>query len=175
MIDRYWSAVHVLKKRPAPTVEHTALAGLRTKRTKRLVMLLIMLLADITPPKHIAQIISQMVSIMPRMPLVATRASISAWPVDMDVLPNIDVIRALKPVAKSRTLPSTICRRMWGWNSRMHIPAITDDIKSVMMVGSLARMRQAVMTGTSRSHGDRLNVCASVPAKARSARCRCGS
>ena len=47
----------------------------------------------------------------------------------------------------------------------MHIPAITDDIKSVMMVGSLARMRQAVMTGTSRSHGDRLNVCASVPAK----------
>lgn len=34
MMDRYWSAVQVLKKSPEATVEHTALFGLRTKRTK---------------------------------------------------------------------------------------------------------------------------------------------
>ena len=65
-------------------------------------MLLIMWLADITPPKHMAQMMSQMVSIMPRMPRVATSASISGWPVERAVLPKTDVIRALKPVAKSR-------------------------------------------------------------------------
>ena len=63
-------------------------------------MLLIMLLADITPPKHIAHIMSHIVSIMPRIPLVATRASISAWPVESDVLPKTDIIIALNPAAR---------------------------------------------------------------------------
>ena len=46
MMDRYWSAVQVLKKSPEATVEHTALFGLRTKRTKTSVMLRIIPLAD---------------------------------------------------------------------------------------------------------------------------------
>ena len=48
MMDRYWSAVQVLKKSPEATVEHTALFGLRTKRTKTSVMLRIIPLADMT-------------------------------------------------------------------------------------------------------------------------------
>lgn len=121
-------------------------------------MLLIMLLADITPPKHIAHIMSHIVSIMPRIPLVATRASISAWPVESDVLPKTDIIIALNPVAKSSTSPPTICNRICGWKINMHVPATTDEMNSVMMVGSLARIRHPVTIGTSISHGERLNV-----------------
>ena len=112
MMDRYWSAVQVLKKSPEATVEHTALFGLRTKRTKTSVMLRIIPLADMTPPKHMAHIMSQMVSIMPRIPRVATSASISGCPVDKEVLPNTEVIKALNPLVKSRVSPCAICRRI---------------------------------------------------------------
>ena len=128
-------------------------------------MLLIMWLADITPPKHMAQMMSQMVSIMPRMPRVATSASISGWPVERAVLPKTDVIRALKPVAKSRVSLWAICSRMWGWKMSMQIPATTDEMKRVMMVGSLTAIRIPVMRGTSNSQGERLNFWASVSAK----------
>ena len=101
-----------LKKSPEATVEHTALFGLRTKRTKTSVMLRIIPLADMTPPKHMAHIMSQMVSIMPRIPRVATSASISGCPVDKEVLPNTEVIKALNPVVKSRVSPCAICRRI---------------------------------------------------------------
>ena len=69
-------------------------------------------LADMTPPKHMAHIMSQMVSIMPRIPRVATSASISGCPVDKEVLPNTEVIKALNPVVKSRVSPCAICRRI---------------------------------------------------------------
>ena len=39
----------------------------------------------------------------------------------------------------------------------MHIPAMTEDINSVIMVGSFMSIRIPVMTGTRRSQGDKLN------------------
>ena len=46
----------------------------------------------------------------------------------------------------------------------MHIPAMAEDINSVMMVGSFMSIRIPVMTGTRRSQGDKLNFCANVSA-----------
>ena len=43
--------------------------------------------ADIHPPKHMAQMISQMVPIMPLMPRVATRSVSMGEEVASDVLP----------------------------------------------------------------------------------------
>ena len=51
--------------------------------------------ADIVAPKHIAQTISQMVSIMPAMPRVAIRPDSMALDVGNDVLPYMLIIEAL--------------------------------------------------------------------------------
>ena len=47
----------------------------------------------------------------------------------------------------------------------MQTAAMTVEMKSVIIVGSLASMSTPVMNGTSNSQGDRLNFWASVSAK----------
>ena len=71
----YWSAVQRLKKRPAPTVEATAEKARRTQRRKIDVSDRSMPLPVITPPKHMAQMMSHTVLSMPAMPRVATSSS----------------------------------------------------------------------------------------------------
>ena len=68
----YWSAVARFKNNPEQTVEATILTVFFIKRTKTDVILPSMPLAVIAPPKHMAHKISQIVFIMPAIPLVAT-------------------------------------------------------------------------------------------------------
>ena len=86
MILIYWSAVVRLRNNPEQTVEATTLTLPFMKRTKTDVMLPSMPLAVIAPPKHMAQSISQTVSIMPAMPRVETRSVSIVFPVSRLVL-----------------------------------------------------------------------------------------
>ena len=76
-----WSPVAVFRKMPVPTVEATRLTRVRTQRIMTLVMLSSMPLATIAAPKHIAQIISQMVFSIPAIPPVETRSFKASNPV----------------------------------------------------------------------------------------------
>lgn len=67
----YWSAVARFRNNPEHTVDATMLAVFFMKRTNREVMLPSMPLAVMAPPKHMAQMMSQMVFIIPAIPRVA--------------------------------------------------------------------------------------------------------
>ena len=88
MMEMYWSAVVMLRNKPEATVEETILTQLLAKRVNTPVILSNIPPAVMAPPKHMAQIINQMVSSMPDMPLVAIKSLISAFPVSKLVLPN---------------------------------------------------------------------------------------
>lgn len=87
MIEIYWSAVQRLKKMPAPTVDATAEKVRRTQRRKIAVSDRSMPLPVITPPKHMAQMISQIVFIIPAIPRVATKLFKASLPVSIWVVP----------------------------------------------------------------------------------------
>ena len=59
MIEIYWSAVQMFRNRPEATVEATSPTVRFAKRINTEVMLPNIPLAVMAPPKHIAQIISQ--------------------------------------------------------------------------------------------------------------------
>ena len=83
----YWSAVQMFRKRPEKTVDMIMPTRRFMKRRKTAVRLSNMPLAVMAPPKHMAQIMSQMVSIMPDMPRVATRLFRASLPVSTLVPP----------------------------------------------------------------------------------------
>lgn len=85
MMDIYWSPVVRLKKIPEHTVELTTLTVRCAMRKNICEMAESIPLPYITPPKHIAQMINQMVSIIPPIPLVATKSLSWAFPVSMAV------------------------------------------------------------------------------------------
>ena len=87
MMEIYWSEVVALNSMPAPTVAATADVVRRTNRKKSCVRESSMRLPVITPPKHMAQSMSQMVSIIPLMPRVATNSFTAGTPVSMEVEP----------------------------------------------------------------------------------------
>ena len=76
-----WSAVQMFKDNPDTTVEATMLVRPRMKCKKIRVMLSSMPLADMAPPKHMAQMISQIVFIIPAIPRVETREFRASLPV----------------------------------------------------------------------------------------------
>ena len=81
-----WSAVQMFKDNPDTTVEATMLVRPRMKCKKIRVMLSSMPLADMAPPKHMAQMISQIVFIIPAIPRVETREFRASLPVCICVL-----------------------------------------------------------------------------------------
>ena len=87
MMEIYWSAVQILRNRPEATVEATSPTVRFIKRINTEVMLPNIPLAVMAPPKHIAQIISQIVFIIPLIPRVETRSFKSGFPVWTWVLP----------------------------------------------------------------------------------------
>ena len=86
-MERYWSLRQMLQNTPIKTVEVTKLKQRRMNFMMSFVMLAIMPLPTMTPPKHMAQIISQMVFIMPPMPRVATSSVSIGLEVLICVLP----------------------------------------------------------------------------------------
>lgn len=74
MIDRYWSAVHILKNIAEKTVEATIPTVFRISRRKTVMILLIIPLAVMAPPKHIAQITNHIVCNIPAIPRVDTKS-----------------------------------------------------------------------------------------------------
>lgn len=81
-----WSAVQMFKDNPDTTVEATMLVRPRMKCKKIRVMLSSMPLADMPPPKHMAQMINQIVFIIPAIPRVETREFRASLPVCICVL-----------------------------------------------------------------------------------------
>ena len=81
----YWSPVTRLKNTPDPTVAPTTLDVRRATRRKTFDMAESIPLPYIMPPKHMAQIISHTVFIIPPMPPVATRSLSSGLPVSTAV------------------------------------------------------------------------------------------
>ena len=83
----YWSAVARFRNNPEHTVDATMLAVFFMKRTNREVMLPSMPLAVMAPPKHMAQMMSQMVFIIPAIPRVAISSVYMSLSVCRLVLP----------------------------------------------------------------------------------------
>lgn len=75
-----------LKNKPEPTVELTTLTVRRVTRKKICVIADNIPLPYITPPKHMAQMMSQIVPIMPPIPLVVTKLFNNSLPVSMELL-----------------------------------------------------------------------------------------
>ena len=80
----YWSPVQRLKNTPDETDEPTTLTVRWAMRRNICEMAVSIPLPYITPPKHIAQVISQIVSIIPPIPLVATKSSSNVLPVAIE-------------------------------------------------------------------------------------------
>ena len=87
MIDRYWSARAILQKSDVPTVEATSEAVPFTIRNTKRMRSCNCPVAVNAPPKVCAQMISQIVGIMPSIPLVCTSSLSIGTPVSIFVLP----------------------------------------------------------------------------------------
>jgi hypothetical protein len=83
----YWSAVTIFKNKPEHTVDATMPTLRFIKRRNTDVRLSSIPLAVMEPPKHMAQMISQIVFIMPAIPRVATKLFKASLPVLIWVLP----------------------------------------------------------------------------------------
>ena len=122
MMEMYWSAVTMLNKIPEPTVDATRLKVRRTKLRNTREIPAKKPLADITPPKHIAQSISHIVLNIPLIPRVATSSSSIASPVVIAVFDEQAIISPLKPPqAPSPPILATIS----GWKISIAIAATT--------------------------------------------------
>ena len=86
-MDMYWSAVTIFKNKPEHTVDATMPTLRFIKRRNTDVRLSSIPLAVMEPPKHMAQMISQIVFIMPAIPRVATKLFKASLPVLIWVLP----------------------------------------------------------------------------------------
>lgn len=83
----YWSAVTIFKNKPEHTVDATMPTLRFIKRRNTDVRLSSIPLAVMEPPKHMAQMISQIVFIIPAIPRVATKLFKASLPVSIWVLP----------------------------------------------------------------------------------------
>ena len=153
-----------MKKRPAPTVEATAEKARRTQRRKIDVSDRSMPLPVITPPKHMAQMISHTVFSIPAMPRVATSSSSCGAPVGMAVGPKQVISTPLNPDMKSSSPTPATRATSSGCARSIAAQAKTTDENSVTMAGSFRAMSIPVASGTARSHGVMRNVTASVAA-----------
>ena len=131
---------------PEHTVAATNEVRPRTMRTKRRVMPPTIPPADIVAPKHIAQTISQMVSIMPAMPRVAIRPDSMALDVGNDVLPYMLIIEALNR-------SGWMSRNTSVWKKRPNNIANRVERKRVTNGGQRRAIITPVRSGTRSSQG----------------------
>ena len=118
----------------------------------------------ITPPKHMAQMISHTVLSIPAIPRVATSSSSGALPVGMAVGPKQVISTPLNPDMKSNP-PTPATRATISGCARSIAPqAKTTAENSVTMAGSFRAMSIPVASGTTSSHGVMRNVAASAAA-----------
>lgn len=82
-MDMYWSAVTIFKNKPEHTVDATMPTLRFIKRRNTDVRLSSIPLAVMEPPKHMAQMISQIVFIIPAIPRVATKLFKASLPVSI--------------------------------------------------------------------------------------------
>ena len=132
MMEMYWSAVQIFSVKPENTVEATILARRCIKRIKTEVIVSNMPLAVMAPPKHIAQIISQIVFIIPAIPRVDTKEFNISFPVSNCVEPyNVMNTPLNMDAALMLSAPAICCNRL-GWNNRAKTAASSADINRVM-------------------------------------------
>ena len=111
----------------------------------------------IMPPKHMAQIISHTVFIIPPMPPVATRSLSSGLPVSTAVSVVDASTTASNEAASDGASASAMRHIISGWNTTMAAAASSTEAKRVMMAGSLRDMSAPVAAGTASSQGVMLN------------------
>ena len=116
-------------------------------------MALSMPLPYITPPKHMAHIISQMVFIMPPIPLVATNSLSRSLPVSIEVLVVADTIIALIVVRIDAISVCAILRIISGWKMTIASAAVKAEQNSVIIAGRRREISTPVMIGTANNHG----------------------
>ena len=153
MMLMYWSAVARLRNIPEPTVDATTLTVFFMNRTNTEVMLPSMPLAVIAPPKHMAQIMSHIVFIIPAMPRVAISSVSMALSLCRLVLPYRLII-----VPSNKSLFPEISCSSSGWNIMAKVAASSVDRNRVMIEGTLRAINIPVTTGTISSHGVMWNL-----------------
>ena len=155
-MDIYWSAVVRFINKPDATVDATKLTQRLVKRMNTDVMLSIIPPAVIAPPKHIAHIISQIVSIIPDIPRVLISSLISAFPASKEVLPNKVII---PPFTSDRhpLSSSAISHNKSGWNMNAKTIANVAERNKVIIEGNFLAIIIAVKTGTISSHKEMSN------------------
>ena len=153
-MEMYWSAVVILRNKPEATVEETMLTQLLAKRVNTPVMLSNMPPAVMAPPKHMAQMINQMVSSMPDMPLVAIKSLISAFPVSKLVLPNKMLNAPFVRVKAYVPASPAISTNNSGWKITAKMVAKAVERNKVISEGTFLAIIMAVTIGTIISHPD---------------------
>ena len=158
IIEIYWSPVVRLKKRPDATVELTTPIVRCATRRKRREIASNIPLPHMTPPKHMAQIMSQMVSIIPPMPLVATRSLSRGLPVSTAVEVVMARMMALSDEKKSSDSAPTMRIRISGCAIAIAMAAMKTDEKRVTIAGKRRLISTPVNTGTKSNQGEMLYV-----------------
>lgn len=148
IMDIYWSAVVMFRNNPEATVEATMLMRVFARRVNTLVMLSSMPPAVIAPPKHIAQMISQIVFIIPDIPLVAIRSLIWLLPASRLVLVERVSIAPLNIVSRLLPVSPAISLINSGWNNTAKTVANKVEVNKVTNEGTFFAIMMAVMTGT---------------------------
>lgn len=157
-MQRYWSAIATLSITPVAAVELTSDVRPLTICINRRVMPPTMPPAAMHPPKHMAQMMSHIVGIMPAIPRVDTRSAsmvLSEW---RAVLPYTLFMAALNNEGSISRIASV-------WNTKPNTTASNMDRNRVMTGGILRAIISPVSTGTSSSHGVMLKRVPSDDAK----------
>ena len=145
-MHRYWSAMATLSITPVVAVDATSDVRPFTMWMNSRVMPPTIPLAAIVPPKHMAQMMSQMVSVMPAMPRVDT-SSVSIW---FDVL---SVVSPYTLIIAALNIDGSISANASRWKMSPQATARSVDKKMVTIGGVLRAMSTPVATGTMSSHG----------------------
>lgn len=158
IIEMYWSLVTMFRSIPVQTVDATRPNVLRMKRMTTEVMLWSIPLATITPPKHMAQRMSQMVLSIPAIPPVDTRSLRVALPVSTFVdVKNVIITPFIRLRVDISVVPAT-SSKIFGCKMSAKMPATIEDANKVIIEGTFFAIRMAVKKGTSNVHKDMLNV-----------------
>ena len=154
----YWSAVQVLRNKPDTTVDDTMLTRVLANFVNTFVILSNMPPAVMAPPKHMAQIINQMVSIMPDMPRVAINSLICSFPASKLVLVKRMVMTPLIMVNTLFPASPAISTNKFGWKKTAKTAANAVETNNVMIEGTFLAIIMAVANGTSISHPEIWNL-----------------
>ena len=142
----------MLRNKPDATVEDTMLTRFLTNLVNTLVMLSNIPPAVMAPPKHMAQIINQMVSIMPDMPRVAINSLICSFPASKLVLVKRIVIAPLIMVNTLLPASPAISVNNSGWKRTAKTVANAVEMNKVINEGTFLAIMIAVANGTIINH-----------------------